>query len=57
MHRNVSIIQLDVEGFEQPALKGAMTTIARCRPILILETLADHTWFTERILCLGYRAN
>jgi FkbM family methyltransferase len=30
---DIAIVQLDVEGFEEPALKGALKTIARCRPI------------------------
>ena len=35
--RTVSLIQLDVEGFEEFAILGAAKTIARCRPKLILE--------------------
>lgn len=53
--RKVSIIQLDVEGFEQPALSGALMTIRRCRPILVLETLPEGNWLSENILQLGYR--
>ena len=58
--RMVSIIQLDVEGFEIKALMGAMKTIARCKPILIIETLPGSTavtspWFKEHIIDLGYR--
>lgn len=58
--REVSIIQLDVEGHEKEALSGAMKTIHRCRPILILEvlpnsTLLDSDWFADNILSLGYR--
>lgn len=34
---NVSIIQLDVEGHELSALKGAYTTIRRCAPIIMVE--------------------
>lgn len=36
--RTVSIIQLDIEGFELLALRGATQTIERCSPTLILET-------------------
>ena len=36
--RDVRIIHLDVEEFEDQALTGAMGTIERCRPILVLET-------------------
>ena len=56
--RRISILQLDVEGYEEQALKGAMKVIERCRPILILED--DHnvtrgTWFKDNILPLGYK--
>jgi len=53
--RTVSIIQLDVEGFEKPALSGALKTIERCTPTIILETLPDEQWLSENILHLGYR--
>jgi len=59
-NRNISIIQLDLEGFEVPALKGAINTIKRCKPILILEILSHNDiltndWFKENILSLGYK--
>jgi len=53
--RKVSIIQLDVEGFEKPALSGAMLTIQRCKPIILLETLPEQSWLSENILQFGYR--
>jgi FkbM family methyltransferase len=53
--RSVSILQLDVEGYEQQALAGAIETIRRCRPILIVEHLPkDRSWFEAHILPLGY---
>jgi hypothetical protein len=57
--RNISIVQLDLEGFEIPALKGAINTIKRCKPILILEILShndilENDWFKKNILSLGY---
>lgn len=59
-NRHVSIIQLDVEGYERQALAGAIQTINRCRPIIILEVLPDSNlldsdWFKDNILALGYR--
>jgi FkbM family methyltransferase len=36
---NVSAIKIDVERHEPCVLKGAMQTIARCRPSLLIETL------------------
>ena len=32
------LIALDVEGYEWPALKGAVDTIKRCSPLLVIET-------------------
>ncbi|HEV2270354.1 MAG TPA: FkbM family methyltransferase [Steroidobacteraceae bacterium] len=58
--RNVSIVQLDVEGYEREALEGAIAVIRRCRPLLIVEalkgsTLLESDWFAASILSLGYR--
>lgn len=44
--RNVSLIQLDVEGSELPALKGAEHTIRRCRPVILVED--------NKAECAGY---
>jgi FkbM family methyltransferase len=58
--RAVSLIQLDVEGYEEKALAGALRTIERCRPVLILEELSGSRllgseWFARNILSRGYR--
>lgn len=53
--RKITVLQLDVEGFEQNALIGALETIRLWRPILILETLPEPGWLSENILSLGYR--
>lgn len=58
--REVSIIQLDVEGHEQEALSGALATIRRCGPAIVLEVwpgsnLTEGEWFAQNILALGYR--
>lgn len=39
----VDFLQLDIEGYEWHALKGAEATIARCRPVIQVE-LRDFTW-------------
>lgn len=53
--RRISIVQLDVEYYEQHALAGALSTIRRCRPLLVLENLPpDPDWFADNILSLGY---
>lgn len=59
-NRPVSIIQLDVEGHEEAALKGALHTIDKYLPILILEigrksALAESKWFAANIVSLGYK--
>lgn len=56
--RQISIVQLDVEGHEEQALKGAMKLIERCRPILVLENdhgLISSSWFKKNILSIGYK--
>ena len=54
IERNISIIQLDVEGYEKQSLTGALKTISRCLPVLVLETLPDDSWLSGNILRLGY---
>lgn len=51
----ISVIHLDVEGYEQKVLAGAMQLIERCRPILVLETLPDSQWIAKHLTPLGYR--
>lgn len=53
--RSVSVIHLDVEGYEERALTGGMRTIRRNRPLLILEILPTEWWMAENLLPLGYR--
>lgn len=42
---NVDLIYLDIEGYEQPAILGALDTIARCRPVIVIE---DNGLWRER---------
>ena len=53
--RPIALIQLDVEGFEESALKGAMNLIEKWRPTLILETMPSRAFLEEQIFVLGYR--
>jgi FkbM family methyltransferase len=55
--RNISVIHLDVEGYEKAALSGALRTIERCRPTLILETLPEEPWLSDAIFDLGYQVS
>lgn len=56
------LIYLDIEGYEWNALRGAVETIQRCRPVLVIEinknvVFAGYTKqdFRAWILALGYR--
>ncbi len=51
--RNVGVVHLDVEGHEQLALEGALGTIKRCRPVILLETLPPPAWMQQNLP--GYR--
>lgn len=53
--RPVAAIQLDVEGHEQEALSGALRTIERCRPVLVVERVPEPDWFERHLAPLGYR--
>ncbi|HYD11015.1 MAG TPA: FkbM family methyltransferase [Acidimicrobiales bacterium] len=52
--RDVAAIHLDVEGFEEQALSGALRTIERCRPLLVVENVPSPAWFDEHLAPLGY---
>jgi FkbM family methyltransferase len=47
---HIGAIQLDVEGHEQQALMGALETIKRCQPVILVETLPERDW----LLSIGY---
>lgn len=56
------LIYLDIEGYEWNALRGALETIQRCRPVLVIEinkncVFAGYTKqdFRAWITALGYR--
>jgi FkbM family methyltransferase len=52
--RNVAVVQLDVEGHESEALAGALQTIRRCKPLLVLESPPPAEWFAEHLDGVGY---
>jgi FkbM family methyltransferase len=49
---DLSLIQLDVEGFERQVLEGALGTIARHEPVIVLEDNRDEC--AELLADLGY---
>lgn len=55
LDRPVSILQLDVEGHERPALLGAWHLINRWRPILVLEAFDKLRWLNRHFPGLDYR--
>ncbi|MAM63494.1 FkbM family methyltransferase [Maritimibacter sp. UBA3975] len=52
--RDVSIVQLDVEGHECAALLGAQQLLARCRPIVILEDFFQVDWLKDTFPEVGF---
>lgn len=41
--QNVGFMKIDVEGFEMTVLRGAAKTIARDKPVIIMEIAEEHT--------------
>lgn len=59
-HQNVGFLKIDVEGHEMAVLDGALGTIARDRPTLLIEMEQQHTkrpieMDLKRVTDLGYR--
>ena len=52
--RHVAIIHLDVERHEREALSGALGTIRRCRPVLLVETVPEADWLRTHLAPLDY---
>lgn len=52
--RRVAVVHLDVEGHEEEALMGALETIRRWRPVLVLETPPRPEWVAQHLSGLGY---
>lgn len=56
---SVDLIQLDLEGYEQEALAGAVHTLERCRPVLVVEVNKQAPHGEEHlrryVRSLGYR--
>lgn len=52
-HRRISVLQLDVEGYEKPALAGAIRTIERWKPAIVLESV-PRDWVEAQLLPMGY---
>lgn len=55
LERRVTILQLDVEGHEKQALRGAFHIINAWRPILILEYFTSERWLQRTFRGLRYR--
>jgi FkbM family methyltransferase len=52
----IDLIKIDVEGMEVDAIEGAAASVARCRPILIVEAIkSDKAKLSEVLLGHGYR--
>ena len=52
--RPIGVIHLDVEGYEAEALAGALETIERWRPLILLETIPWESAAMQSLVELGY---
>ncbi|MBR9837659.1 MAG: FkbM family methyltransferase [Rhodobacteraceae bacterium] len=55
LSRRVTFLQLEAEGHEKPALRGACHRIHRWKPIPILGYLGQEQWIRRSFRGLGYR--
>lgn len=53
--RDVRLMQLDLEGYEPPALRGAVETINKYHPMIILECADNYDDVFDVIRPLGYK--
>lgn len=54
----IGMIKIDVEGMEEMVVDGAMETIARCRPLVYLETMkSDAEALRRRFREMNYQVN
>ena len=51
----VSLIHLDVETYEYEVIQGAVRTIERCRPLVVLEITRAHQEINQLMKSLNYR--
>jgi FkbM family methyltransferase len=52
----LDLLKIDIEGMELEALEGAAATLARCRPVLIVESMkSDQGRLRETLEKQGYR--
>lgn len=55
--KEVSLIHLDIEGYEYEALLGAKETINRCKPTIVLEITEKHQEIESLMKALGYKSH
>ncbi len=53
----VSFIRIDVHAFEREVIVGAMLTIARCRPVILLSMAEEESTAPELISAVDWLAN
>jgi len=43
-NENISLIKIDTEGFELDVLRGATKTLARCKPVIVVECISPQNF-------------
>ena len=60
----LDFMKIDVEGYEQLVIQGAMTTINKCKPVMVIEVWSNHNGGVDinytknmfkHLLDIGYR--
>lgn len=51
---NVDYIKIDVDGYEEKVLQGAVNTIMKYKPVIVLEAENGDRRAIEYLLVLGY---
>jgi FkbM family methyltransferase len=54
LNEDVDLIKIDVEGHEEAVLRGALATIERCRPVVVMECFPENVGVVSHLEELGY---
>lgn len=53
--RKISVLHLDVGGYELQVLQGGLNTLKRWKPLLVLENVPRQKWMHDNLISNGYK--